>query len=152
MAYHEISAIATEISSLATGWSHRRTAVAALRGDPVNYGSVLGRSWRLSATDLAERWVLFYWPLVDSREFIPQINGESTGGKPIAFRSALSELVGHFSRQGGLNGFARVKADRLLSVEEQRLYGRVLRIVSNTIVKGARQICGRRPGRAGVRV
>jgi len=39
-------------------------------------------------TDLAERWVLFYWPLVDSREFIPQINGESTGGKPIAFRSA----------------------------------------------------------------
>jgi SAM-dependent methyltransferase len=57
-------------------------------------------------TDLAERWVLFYWPLVDSRELIPQINGESTGGKPIAFRSALSELAGHFSRQGGLNGFA----------------------------------------------
>ena len=93
-------------------------------------------------TDLAERWVLFYWPLVDSREFIPQINGESTGGKPIAFRSALSELAGHFARQGGLNGFARVKADRLLSLEEQRLYGRVLRIVSNTIVKGPVKYAG----------
>ena len=92
--------------------------------------------------DLAERWVLFYWPLVDSREFIPQINGESTGGKPIAFRSALSELTEHFSRQGGLNGFARVKADRLLSLEEQRLYGRVLRIVSNTIVKGPVKYAG----------
>jgi SAM-dependent methyltransferase len=93
-------------------------------------------------TDLAERWVLFYWPLVDSREFIPQMNGESTGGKPIAFRSALSELTEHFSRQGGLNGFARVKADRLLSLEEQRLYGRVLRIVSNTIVKGPVKYAG----------
>jgi SAM-dependent methyltransferase len=93
-------------------------------------------------TDLAERWVLFYWPLVDSRELIPQINGESTGGKPIAFRTALAELVGHFSRQGGLNGFARVKADRLLSPEEQRIYERVLRIVSTTIVKGPVKYAG----------
>ena len=92
--------------------------------------------------DLAEQWVLFYWPLVDSRELMPQINGESTGGKPIAFRSALSELTEHFSRQGGLNGFARVKADRLLSLEEQRLYGRVLRIVSSTIVKGPVKYAG----------
>ena len=92
--------------------------------------------------DLAERWVLFYWPLVDSREFMPQINGESTGGKPIAFRSALAELVEHFARQGGLNGFARMRADCRLSPEEERLYGRVLRIVSNTIVKGPVKYAG----------
>jgi SAM-dependent methyltransferase len=96
----------------------------------------------ISITDLAERWILYYWPLVDSREFIPQINGESTGGKPIAFRSALSELTEHFSRQGRLNGFAKVKADQLLSMEEQRLYGQVLRIVSNTIVKGPVKYAG----------
>ena len=93
-------------------------------------------------TDIAERWILFYWPLVDSREFLPQINGESTGGKPIAFRSALAELVGHFARQGGLNGFARMRSDRRLSPEEARLYGRVLRIVTNTIVKGPVKYAG----------
>ncbi len=111
------------------------TAYARARWEPDGRVSI-------PITDLAERWVLFYWPLVDSRQFIPQINGESTGGRPIAFRSALSELAGHFSRQGGLNGFARVKADRLLSVEEQRLCGRVLRIVSNTIVRGPVKYAG----------
>jgi hypothetical protein len=35
-----------------------------------------------------------------------------------------------------------VKADRLLSLEGQRLYRRVLRIVSNTIVKGPVKYAG----------
>jgi len=86
--------------------------------------------------DLAERWVKYYWPLVDSRQFMPQINGESKGARPIAFRAALAELAAYFTRLGGLPGFAKALADRSLPAEAQRLYRKVIRVASTTIVKG----------------
>ncbi|RUO34269.1 methyltransferase domain-containing protein [Aliidiomarina sanyensis] len=42
---------------------------------------------------IAELWLAYYWPLVASRTFIPQINAEGRGGKPISFRFLLDELI-----------------------------------------------------------
>ena len=90
----------------------------------------------VSIDDLAERWISYYWPLVESRQFMPQINGELKGGKPIAFRAALTELVRYFSKLGGLPGFAKASFDRSLPAAGDRLYRRVVHIAARTIVKG----------------
>jgi hypothetical protein len=42
----------------------------------------------------AERWIYYYWPLLDDdSNFIPQIRGESSGGRlQIGFRPQLKSL------------------------------------------------------------
>ncbi|MCH8479188.1 MAG: methyltransferase domain-containing protein [Wenzhouxiangella sp.] len=48
---------------------------------------------------LAELWFTYYWPLIAAPELIPQNTSEATGGKPIAFRQGLRDLIeqsGHF--------------------------------------------------------
>ena len=55
---------------------------------------------------VAEKWLEYYWPIVASQTFIPQIQGESpTSGKPIAFRSLMEELASRYRLRGGLSGF-----------------------------------------------
>jgi hypothetical protein len=52
-------------------------------------------------TDLAERWVLFYWPLVDSREFIPQITANPRAGSQLRFVPPFQILQGIFRARVG---------------------------------------------------
>lgn len=64
---------------------------------------------------LVERWVLYYYPIIDSPEFIPQKNGESdgssggkkgrAGGRQIAFRSAFKTVTDYYRDRGGFNAF-----------------------------------------------
>jgi hypothetical protein len=58
--------------------------------------------------EIAERWIYYYWPLFeDCARFIPQIRGESAGGRlRIGFRPQLEQLIAAFDRSGGLDGFA----------------------------------------------
>jgi len=57
---------------------------------------------------IAERWIYYYWPLLDDdSNFIPQIHGESSGGRlQIGFRPQLKRLIGAFRHSGSLDGFA----------------------------------------------
>ena len=43
---------------------------------------------------LADKWIEYYWPILDSSDFIPQIGGETPeSSKPISFRHAPNELI-----------------------------------------------------------
>ncbi|WP_162143884.1 hypothetical protein [Acidovorax sp. JHL-9] len=53
---------------------------------------------------IAERWLLYYWPLLAHPDKIPQSRAEAAGGKPIKFRSALSMLMEPFAQQGAYSG------------------------------------------------
>jgi 2-polyprenyl-3-methyl-5-hydroxy-6-metoxy-1,4-benzoquinol methylase len=57
---------------------------------------------------IAERWIYYYWPLLeDETNFIPQIRGESSGGRlQIGFRPQLGQLIEAFRHSGSLDGFA----------------------------------------------
>ena len=46
----------------------------------------------ISVEHIVMNWLRYYWPFCDGRQLIPQNNAESNGGKPIAFRSALTTL------------------------------------------------------------
>lgn len=86
---------------------------------------------------IAEKWVEYYWPIIESTEFIPQIRGESeNGGTPIAFRNDLMVLINHYRQAGGFSRFildirGEQTSDRLL-----QNYLNAIKRISNTIVSG----------------
>lgn len=88
---------------------------------------------------IAERWLLYYWPLLAHPENIPQSRAEAAGGKPIKFRSALSMLMEPFAQQGAYSGLtawhiART-SDQLDASSRSRLQA-ALRSIAETIRSG----------------
>ncbi len=92
---------------------------------------------RVPLATIAERWVLYYWPLFESGTFLPQMNGERrVGGHLLAFTSELSDLIEAYRPRGGLSAFAAdVRAERL-GTGASDLYGSLLRKLRRTIVDG----------------
>jgi 2-polyprenyl-3-methyl-5-hydroxy-6-metoxy-1,4-benzoquinol methylase len=43
--------------------------------------------------NIAEVWLIYYWPLLDTVSLVPQNNAEASEGRSIAFRSELNELI-----------------------------------------------------------
>ncbi len=96
---------------------------------------------------VAALWVRYYWPLFEPSWFIPQINGEAKGAKPVGFRAALNGLIEHYAKQGGLNAFMNDYLRDRLSPEAKRLYGAAIRKIGAVIVKGPVQYSGGAMGR-----
>lgn len=86
---------------------------------------------------VSEKWLQYYWPLIESRTFIPQLNGERPdAGKPIKFRKHLSELVGRFLKSGGYSGFRIERNKGLLAPDTQKLLRTLMADIEDAIVKG----------------
>ncbi len=86
---------------------------------------------------VCEKWLHYYWPLVECPNFIPQIRGEAPGcAKPVAFRSALSELVRTYARRGGLHRFVLEYRAGILPETTAALLSRVLAQIRGTVVDG----------------
>lgn len=88
---------------------------------------------------IAERWLLYYWPLLAHPDKIPQSRAEAAGGKPIKFRSALSMLMEPFAQQGAYSGLtawhlART-SNQLDAISQSRLQA-ALRSIAETIRSG----------------
>ena len=57
---------------------------------------------------LIEKWLQYYYPIIDSEVFVPQKGSEKDLDKPgykIAFRSEFSQLTDYYKKKGGLNAF-----------------------------------------------
>jgi SAM-dependent methyltransferase len=105
-------------------------------------------SWRPDGTvglpldEIVERWIYYYWPLMDEA-FIPQIRGEKPGSaKPIAFRRDLGRLIASFSRSGGLDGFAVALRNDALSRKQQAILNQLQKILCRTIINGPVRYAG----------
>lgn len=86
---------------------------------------------------VAEKWLQYYWPLVESRTFIPQLNGERPdAGKPIKFRKHLQELVQRYAKAGGYSGFRIERNKGLLSLDSQKLLRTLMANIEDAIIKG----------------
>lgn len=83
---------------------------------------------------IAEKWILYYWPIFDSEAFIPQRTNERQGGTlGVAIRKPLDLLIEHFRHSGGLNAFyCDWKAGRL-SAEAARLFKSTRSLIQSTI-------------------
>jgi hypothetical protein len=50
---------------------------------------------------LIEKWLIYYYPILQSQTFIPQINGETN----LAFSNQLSKLISDYEARGGFSAF-----------------------------------------------
>jgi SAM-dependent methyltransferase len=56
---------------------------------------------------VADRWVIYYWPLFDTVRFLPQMNGEWRAKQHgLAFKSELGAIITAYEQLGGLSAFA----------------------------------------------
>lgn len=92
---------------------------------------------------IVDKWIEYYWPLIEHELFIPQKRGELPQcAKPLAFREALARLVAFYRSQGGLAGFTVDYRSRGLSDEAKRLHAAAFRKVRNAIRTGPVQFAG----------
>ena len=99
--------------------------------------------WRADGTvavplsRIAEQWLAYYWPLVESERFIPQRRGERQGGpKPIAFRPLLGRLVDQYRGTGGLGRFLVEHAGDALPAPARKTVRALLDKLGRTIRSG----------------
>jgi 2-polyprenyl-3-methyl-5-hydroxy-6-metoxy-1,4-benzoquinol methylase len=86
---------------------------------------------------VAEKWLQYYWPLIESSVFMPQINAEAPDSKIfIKFRRSLTELISLYSKVGGFSSFRIERNKGVLSVSKQKLLKRVMSDISSAIVTG----------------
>ncbi len=85
---------------------------------------------------IAERWLVYYWPLFESERFFPQINGESeTCRMPVKFRKELSGLIEACRPAGGLATFYNMYMSGDTGQYAVQVKN-VLKQVEETIIKG----------------
>ncbi len=91
----------------------------------------------IPVASICEKWLYYYWPIVDSPVFIPQIRGETPlCAMPIAFRASLLELIQRYRSLGGFTRFVLDYRSQRLSGEAASLVERLFVQIRNTIVKG----------------
>jgi len=89
---------------------------------------------RLPLAAIAEKWLLYYWPIFESEVFIPQrVNETKDGALGVAIRKHLNPLIQHFAKAGGLTGFYCSWKSGQLSMEGERLFLSARRNLQTTI-------------------
>lgn len=90
----------------------------------INYNKVIWEKSgmvRVPVDLVAEKWIFYYWPLIESSVFIPQKYGEVEGGRiKIAFREQLQKLINEYKKRGGLNSFTLDYRSSLLDNETRK--------------------------------
>lgn len=106
----------------------------------INYNKVIWEKSgmvRVPVDLIAEKWVYYYWPLIESSVFIPQKRGERTEGRPqIAFRGLLKNLVNEYKKRGGLSSFTLDYRSSLFNNETQKATRQVINKIKSTIITG----------------
>jgi SAM-dependent methyltransferase len=94
---------------------------------------------------IAERWLLYYWPLMAHGHAVPQSKAEGAEGKPLKFRESLTTLIQTFQGQGqhgGLTTWHLARSSGRLDKGALSLLQRVLRDISYAIRTGPVQYSG----------
>ncbi|MCC5835086.1 MAG: methyltransferase domain-containing protein [Opitutales bacterium] len=80
---------------------------------------------------IAEKWLLYYWPIFASQTLIRQ--GTSSTGADVAIRPKMEPLIAHYANRGGLSAFYVDWRSGRLGSEAQRLANAALSKLRNTI-------------------
>jgi SAM-dependent methyltransferase len=92
---------------------------------------------------VAEKWLQYYWPLIESKVFMPQISAEATDADNwIKFRRSLGMLIGLYAKAGGYSGFRVERNKGALSADKQKLLKIVMSEITSAIVTGPVKYAG----------
>ncbi len=86
---------------------------------------------------IAEKWLLYYWPVFESSDFVPQINGESPEcSKPVKFRHSVTGLINQYKSSGGLDRFYLDYTYGNLDKEKEKHVNDIISEIAYTIRAG----------------
>jgi hypothetical protein len=92
---------------------------------------------------VAEKWLQYYWPLIESKVFMPQISAEAPDSDNwIKFRRSLGALISLYVRAGGFSGFRIERNKGALSADKQKLLKQVMSDIASAIVTGPVKYAG----------
>ena len=76
---------------------------------------------KIPVQSIADKWMLYYWPIFESNTFISQRTGEQRGvANGVAIRRPLENLIEYFRASGGMSGFyAALFSGKLTNNAEQ---------------------------------
>lgn len=80
---------------------------------------------------MIERWLLYYYPIFDTLEQIPQIAG---AGK-LAFQNELIQLIAYYKERGGLSAFYNEMRSKGISPEIAPLFQELTKKLGGTITR-----------------
>jgi len=91
---------------------------------------------------IAVRWVRYYWPLFDARQFLPQMNGElEARTHRLGFARELEALIAA-CRRGGVRRYVVQERNGTLDAVTARLRSRLLRKLRHVIREGPATYAG----------
>lgn len=83
---------------------------------------------------LVEKWILYYYPLIENNTFIPQKKGEPDGKHALSFRPAFESLVKYYKNKGGFSAFYRDYTVGNIPEEIEDVFLGLTKEIRNTIV------------------
>ena len=105
-----------------------------------NYNSAVwlpGGLVSIPVLSIVEKWMDFYWPIVESDTFIPQNNGEKLHcAKPIAIRRPLRNLIDCYAGKGGQAAFALHYRNNGVPKDAARALTQTERMIRATLIDG----------------
>ena len=78
---------------------------------------------KIPVAAIADKWLLYYWPIFESEDFICQRTGEKCATpNNVAIRRPLLALIDYFRSSGGMSGFYAGLNSGKLTQESEKLY------------------------------
>jgi len=88
---------------------------------------------------LIEKWLLYYYPILQSQTSIPQINGETN----LAFSCQLSKLISDYEARGGFSAFYNDLKNKGIPEDLQSDFFELAKKLRDTITKMPMKYIGR---------
>jgi hypothetical protein len=88
---------------------------------------------------LIEKWLLYYYPILQSQTLIPQINGENN----LAFSIQLSKLISDYESRGGFSVFYNDLKNKGIPADLQSDFFELAKKLRDTITKMPMKYIGR---------
>lgn len=118
---------------------------ALLRGvidiiqDNSPYISFDGNRVKIPTGLLIEKWLIYYYPLLESKILIPQINGEAN----LAFNKELSKLISEYEVRGGFSALYNDLRNKGIPQDLQSVFLGLVKKIRDTITKMPMKYIGR---------
>src|SRR5690606_26828223 len=99
--FHNISKIIERDNKATTYKFALLRGVIDIIQDNSPYISFVENRVRIPTGLLIEKWLTYYYPILQSQTLIPQINGDTN----LAFSNQLSKLISDYEARGGFSAF-----------------------------------------------
>ena len=88
---------------------------------------------------LLEKWMIYYYPILDSDVLIPQINGVNS---KLAFQTKFLKIINYYNKVGGLSAFYNDIRIKGISNEINKEFYELIKELKTNIVKNPMQFIG----------